>query len=89
MVPMFMSQIEKRLPGTTTGAVDTKKPPVIQVVRNWVPKEASKVVQETRTCGVRLPLNVHAELVKEAERRGVSLKALALEYILVEHNRRR
>lgn len=127
---MFLSQIEKKMPGTTRGVVEPapKKRPEPRIVQDWKPSppaqrevmpdpelelelpsldivddrpklDPKKVELEarvdallngkrTRTCGVELPLDVHACIKAEALRRKVAFKKVALEYILAEHNRR-
>lgn len=127
---MFLSQIEKKMPGTTTGVVEPKpkRAPAARAVREWKPRIVQRTEmpdpliepevyaaevridhgkppfpeevpelppldivddrKKTRTCGIELPLDVHAVIVAEAKRRKVAYKKVALEYILAEHNRR-
>jgi hypothetical protein len=40
----------------------------------------------TRTCGVEIPLGIHALLKAEAKARGCPLKEVALEYLLAGHH---
>jgi len=118
---MFLSQIEKKMPGTTTGVVEPKKkPPTPRAVREWTPRivqatepepepelppldivddrsELEKRVEAllsgdvgkpTRTCGVEIPLALHAELLAESKARKVSLKSIVLECITEGHKTR-
>jgi hypothetical protein len=80
---MFLSQIERRqeefrrrvnTPGRLflVPSSDLESP----VAAN---ADASK---QTRTCGVEIPLDVHANLKAEAKARKAPLKVVALEYLL-------
>ena len=144
---MFLSQIEKKMPGTTTGVVEPKRKVAPRAVRDWKPRlvqtepegkqpelEAPNLLEEvpmsepektepvlpplvvvddrepvvtkepdpeleerveallngpkTLTCGIRLPLELHAALKAEAKERKMALKHVALEWLLLEHKRR-